>query len=80
MKALFITTINVLLCSCAVFNYQPKLIIAGDPNEDLQDCKQLSKNSAVNASSESASQVSVNDRFKSTYDNCMGGRGHNVLR
>lgn len=86
MKVIFTTTSIFLLTSCAVLVYQPKISSIGDPNEhritqDLHDCKQLAKTSAVNASSDYyGSQVSVKDRFKSAYDNCMGGRGHSVFR
>jgi hypothetical protein len=85
IKALITTTSVILLTSCAVLNYQPKTNSVGGPNDnriplDLQECKQLAKTSAINASDGTGSQVSVKDRFKSAYDNCMSGRGHNVLR
>lgn len=83
MKPLLINVSILLLTSCAVLDYQPKLS-SGDLNGnrttlDLQECKKLAR-ASIDASYGSDSQVPVKDRFKRAYDACMSGRGHNVIR
>lgn len=84
MKVLLITTFFTLFSSCAVLDYTPQIASVGSPTAqrvtlDLEQCKQLARQS-VSSPSGSDSQIPIKVRFKSAYDNCMGGRGHNVLR
>jgi len=84
MKAITITTSLLMLVSCAVLDYQPIVTSNGDPNasripQDLEECHQMAKTSAVNSSA-SYGQPSINERFKAAYDNCMAGRGHKLAQ
>jgi hypothetical protein len=82
MKELILLLSVMLLTSCAVLDYKPIINSAGDPKAyrittDLQECKELAKQSAVNASS--GSRVPIKVRFKNAYDHCLEGRGHKVV-
>lgn len=75
----------VLLASCAVLDYKPQIVVAGDPSpdrieQDLSDCKQLAKTSTVNSTEATMNQLPATVRFKEAYDNCLIGRGHKVMR
>jgi hypothetical protein len=75
----------LLLSSCAVLDYKPTIISAGDPaanriNQDLEECHQMAKASTVNSTEATINQLPATVRFKDAYDNCMIGRGHKVLR
>jgi len=86
MRVLITVTSIMLLAACAVLNYTPSIKSVGKPNghritKDLQECKQLAKHAAISAADGAGSQVySMEERFKSAYDNCMSGRGHSVIR
>lgn len=84
MKMLLISASVLLLSSCAVLDYKPQIAGGGTNTDqritlDLEQCKQLARQS-ISSSTGSDEQIPIKVRFKNAYDNCMAGRGHNVLR
>ncbi len=72
----------LLLTACAVLDYKPQ-IRPGGPNgqrisQDLQECKELAKQAAVNGTEGNSNQFPIKDRFQRAYDNCMRARGHRI--